>query len=637
MVAVVCYHFHIPGFHSGFIGVDIFFVISGYLMTRIILIAAASGTFSLASFYLARAKRIVPALLFMCLILLIVGWLLPLTSHEYQQLAKHVRDSATFTSNHTYARESGYFDTVAHEKWLLHTWSLSVEWQFYLLLPLFVVALKKVHQTAKPAFFLQIIFLASLISCILITAIKPEKAFYLLPFRAWELLSGGLIFVLAEQLIIPHRLASKIATTSITLLFLSAILLSSNDPWPGWRAIFPVAMTCVIIAVRHVNQFILANTAAQWIGLRSYSIYLWHWPLVVGLGLYGLQDNVGAIAAALIATLIAGSLSHHYIETTARQYLNRLQPRSAGWIFVGVVIALAAPANWLSKQTVLPLRTQAERATAILADETPFANAWRPECFNGSQIDGCLYGKAPVGVMMIGDSHASVTVTSLLRAASVHGQGVQLWSKGACMTVLDIQTTDLAEGERCKTFNRQTFTKTTAAEAGLPIVIVNRAALYPFGLYTVETHLAGRPQALLPGISTENHADFLTEYRRRLIETACTYARSQRPIYYVLPIPEFEVNVPNSLARNIMRQSEHSSDITITLADYHRRNDFVLSALNEARDKCGIRLLDPIPYLCHDDKCYGSRNGQSLFSDNNHLNERGRRILAPMFDIVFKE
>ncbi|AXS79407.1 acyltransferase family protein [Dechloromonas sp. HYN0024] len=637
VMAVVLFHFHIAGFQGGYVGVDIFFVISGYLMTRIILSASEAGNFSISAFYLARAKRIVPALLVMCAALLAVGWFLPLTAHEYQQLAKHVRDSALFVSNHTYARESGYFDTAAHEKWLLHTWSLSVEWQFYLLLPLFVVAFRKIHRVARPALFLPVLLLASLIACLLITTLKPEKAFFLLPFRAWELLAGGLVYLFAERRSVSPRLAQIIAITSVTLLIATTLLLSSADPWPGWRAIAPVALACLVIAVRHENNVILANPAAQWIGLRSYSIYLWHWPLVVELGLYGLQDNAGAIAAALVATLIAGALSYRHIEIPTRQHFSRRHSRYAWMAFAAITLGLAVPASWLSEQQSLALRPQAERVSALLADEAPLENTWRPECFNGSQKDGCLYGKTPIGAMMVGDSHAGVTVTALLRTAAEFGQGVQLWSKGACMTVLDIQSVDQAEGERCKAFNQAVFATTMAAEASRPIVIVNRASLYPFGLFRIETHLTGRPQAVLPGISAEQQVDYLADYRRRLIETACAYARNQRPVYYMLPIPEFAVNVPNALARILMRHTGDAPDITTSLADYHQRNDFVIGALNEARDRCGVHLLDPVPYLCEKEKCYGSRDGRPLFSDNNHLNERGRRALAPMFRTVFTE
>ncbi|MCL4724429.1 MAG: acyltransferase, partial [Rhodocyclaceae bacterium] len=129
VMAVMLFHFRVTGFSGGFVGVDVFFVISGYLMTRLILGPLSLGRFSVLDFYLARARRIFPALAALCSLLLAYGWF-SLSPMDYQQLAKHAGASLLFISNHTYWKESGYFDADAHEKWLLHTWSLSVEWQF---------------------------------------------------------------------------------------------------------------------------------------------------------------------------------------------------------------------------------------------------------------------------------------------------------------------------------------------------------------------------------------------------------------------------------------------------------------------------------------------------------------------------
>lgn len=132
---VVLYHFGVPGFSGGFVGVDIFFVISGFLMTKIIGRGLEASNFSIWTFYLARAKRIIPALLILCVVLLALGWFV-LPPQDYRSLGTHILTSALFVSNIQYWREAGYFDAASHDKWLLHTWSLSVEWQFYLLLPL---------------------------------------------------------------------------------------------------------------------------------------------------------------------------------------------------------------------------------------------------------------------------------------------------------------------------------------------------------------------------------------------------------------------------------------------------------------------------------------------------------------------
>ena len=199
VMVVVLFHFGVPGFSGGFIGVDIFFVISGFLMTNILIkkLENPHQKFSVWDFYLARAKRIVPALLVLCITLLALGWLM-LPPQDYRSLGMHTLTSVLFATNIQYWREAGYFDAASHDKWLLHTWSLSVEWQFYLLLPLLLWGVWRWWPGRVYAVrCLSLVFLASLGLSVWLTTQKPEAAFFLLPTRAWEMLAGGLVVLLA--------------------------------------------------------------------------------------------------------------------------------------------------------------------------------------------------------------------------------------------------------------------------------------------------------------------------------------------------------------------------------------------------------------------------------------------------------
>ncbi len=174
VVAVVFYHFGVPGFGGGFAGVDVFFVISGYLMTRIVAGGLSSGNFSFSKFYLSRAKRIVPALAVLCLVLLVLG-LLYLGKRDFYALSRHAVFSVLFLSNFAYRNEASYFDADAHEKWLLHTWSLSVEWQFYLLYPLVLASIVRFWRPDTPGFrrALWLLAAASFIISVLTTRVQP--------------------------------------------------------------------------------------------------------------------------------------------------------------------------------------------------------------------------------------------------------------------------------------------------------------------------------------------------------------------------------------------------------------------------------------------------------------------------------
>lgn len=204
LLAVVLFHFNIPGFGGGFVGVDIFFAISGYLMTQIILRGLEGERFSIWGFYLARARRIVPALLVLCAVLLTLGWFV-LPASDYRPLGMHALTSVMFASNIQYWREAGYFDSASHDKWLLHTWSLSVEWQFYLVLPLLLWGVWKLWPgRLSAARVLIAVLLVSFALSVWLTSQKPEAAFFLLPTRAWEMLAGALVALYGGGGYSPH-------------------------------------------------------------------------------------------------------------------------------------------------------------------------------------------------------------------------------------------------------------------------------------------------------------------------------------------------------------------------------------------------------------------------------------------------
>ncbi|MDR3410361.1 MAG: acyltransferase [Formivibrio sp.] len=190
VVAVVLFHFGVIGFQGGFVGVDVFFVISGFLMTYQIIGKMENETFSIFHFYAGRARRIVPALLVLCVVLIIVGWFL-LAPDAFKALGKHSLSSLLFVSNFAYWQEASYFDEAARSKWLLHTWSLSVEWQFYIIYPIAIVVMRSLSSLQYVRIAIVISALASFAISLIYSPIYYTATFYLIPFRAWEMLGGG--------------------------------------------------------------------------------------------------------------------------------------------------------------------------------------------------------------------------------------------------------------------------------------------------------------------------------------------------------------------------------------------------------------------------------------------------------------
>ena len=309
VAAVVFYHFGIPGFSGGFVGVDVFFVISGFLMTGIVVKGLERGNFSLIGFYMARGRRIVPALVVVCAVLLALGWWV-LMPPDYKRLGSHAVYSLAFLSNIEFWQEAGYFDVASREKWLLHTWSLSVEWQFYLILPVVLWVVWRL----KPGRVVQTLavgsgLVASLLACVLVTNNQSGTAFYLLPTRAWEMLGGGLVFLLASKPKLSALHRRSLEFIGLMLIVLSVVFFDRDTIWPGGRAMLPVmAAMLVLLANRH--SLWTASKLPQWLGDRSYSLYLWHWPVYVALVYIGFRDNPWAIAGALLLTVLLGHLSY---------------------------------------------------------------------------------------------------------------------------------------------------------------------------------------------------------------------------------------------------------------------------------------------------------------------------------------
>jgi peptidoglycan/LPS O-acetylase OafA/YrhL len=312
VIAVVLFHFNAYWLPGGFAGVDVFFVISGFLMTSIIFRRLEQDKFSIMHFYVARANRIIPALAFLCVCLLIFGWFYLIPS-EYKLLSKHAATSIGFLSNIAYMRESGYFDLASHQKWLLHTWSLSAEWQFYILYPAILVVMKRYLSTKTMQYSILNLTVIGFILCAYGTINWPDASYYMLPTRAWEMLLGGVAYFFPLNISSEKR--KFISMVGLTCILLSYVCITENDPWPGYLALMPVLGTYLVIQAHHTHCIITGNKPLQYIGSWSYSIYLWHWPICVLINkLSSSFDPNILIIIGVLSSIFFGFLSYSYIE-----------------------------------------------------------------------------------------------------------------------------------------------------------------------------------------------------------------------------------------------------------------------------------------------------------------------------------
>lgn len=644
VVAVVLFHFGVAGFSGGFVGVDVFFVISGFLMTGIILrglesssAAAAGGvsgarSFSIIAFYLSRARRILPALLVLCLVLMVVGWFV-LPAVEYNQLGKHAISALGFLSNVMFWREDGYFDAASHDKLLLHTWSLSVEWQFYLILPIFMAIVWKLRPSRRAqAIALSGVMLLSLLLCIAATPIKTTAAFYLLPTRAWEMLAGGLVYLLAQRFTLSAGLQRGVELAGFAVLIAAIVVFDSNSQWPGWRAMVPVVATMLILFAGRQESLWTGTRVAQWLGDSSYSLYLWHWPLVVGLVYLGLQNSVPAIAVGLLITLVLGGLSYRFIERPAQTSLNVMRQRIGALVIVAVTLLVMVPGGVIVLQHGIPGRLPPE-VDALFA-ESENKNPRLGECMQNefSAVPECTYGGPKLGVIVVGDSHAGAIIRGVERALPSPTEHVLDWTMSNCPTIANIK----AVGQityRCGSFLAKKSQETDAALGHVPMLIINRTSNYLLGPNEPDrTREVAVPELYFDKPFPSRSPEYLQAMREGIIETACAFAK-QRPVFMLRPIPELKRDVPKTMGRAAMLGKQER--VSISMDEYRQRNAFTWETQDLAAERCGVTILDPLPYLCRDGKCYGDADGHPLYFDDDHLSEYGTDRLRPLFQQMF--
>lgn len=301
VLSVIIFHFNNDYLTGGFAGVDVFFVISGYLMTRIILSGINKKTFSLNRFYLARARRIIPSLVITCFIVMLIGWLF-IKPSDFYEMGRDATSSMFFLSNFLYLSRSGYFDDSSVNNFLLHTWSLSVEWQFYIIYPLILLSISKLYGIKAAKYSIAIMFIFSLVASIYGTYNYAEASYYMFPTRAWAMLAGGLAYIIT-----PMRILRKtLSILGVILIIISFFIITKETPWPGIMSIIPV--TGAFLCIYANSNFDVYNLKSlQFIGSISYEIYLVHWPILVFT--HKINIDINLIWYALITLTISFALN----------------------------------------------------------------------------------------------------------------------------------------------------------------------------------------------------------------------------------------------------------------------------------------------------------------------------------------
>ena len=612
ILLVVACHCGVPRFAGGFVGVDIFFVLSGYLITEILSRELReTSRIDFTAFYARRARRLLPL---SALVLLTTGLLSSAiyTPQELALTARAVRAASLYVSNIYFDRSaSDYFAPSVEGNPLLHTWSLGVEEQFYLIWPaLILLAGVRARRATRTLWILSAVAVVSLACCIAATWIAPTFAFYELPARAWEFAAGGILALLPGKASRTHSPVVAVgASIGLSLIFGSAILLRGGEDFPGWLALSPVLGTLLVLyagAVAPGRGFsaALGSAPLQFIGARSYGWYLWHWPFLLGAEILmpgiGLPGKVGTA----LASLAVSAVTFRLIEQPARDgsYL-RTRPALSLCAAAAVTI-LIVTSSWalsvLSRHEA-GVDQAYERLTAASID---FGDLPR-ECWsygNAFDVRICEFGSSDASrtVALFGDSHAMQWFNAVRAVATEEGWRLVTFLRPGC-AARDINPPGASVGvEHCRQWRSQAIEKIIGAHPSL-IVMASFSAPTMDGQRIPTSDVGPATRSTLERLS-----------------------RAAAPIVILRdsPLPPFDV--PICLGRHYPDSKGCDFDAAAAL------NPEVFAAERAAAEgMANVRFVDMDDIICPGAVCPAILRGLIIYRDQDHMTGVFARSLAP--------
>ena len=639
VLAVVAFHAGLAPFSGGFAGVDVFFVISGYLITGLILKAAAAGEFSVAGFYERRIRRIFPALFAMLFVVLAVGAVV-LLPDDFFDLGNTGIAATFFAANFVFAKELGYFGSAAELSPLLHTWSLAVEEQFYIIYPLLVMAVLG-RWPGGLRLVLWGLLVASLAYSVWAVGATPQVAFFLFPSRAWELLLGAVVAAAAVPAL-PGRWAREgAAVVGAVAVVASLVALDDMTPFPGLAAVAPAVGTALLIAAgpETVVARGLAWRPVVFVGLISYSLYLWHWPLLVLARQFLVTPDLTPVATAvvLMVALAASVLSWRFVEQPFRRGRFRGWRRARVFRVAGGAMALGLVAGLVvTWSDGLPGRLPDD--VIAIADVRNDYSAEARRCLAGGGAiafdDLCALGAdgEPPTFLFWGDSHAGAMLPGVDEAARAAGRGGLFAGSSACPPLLDIDP-PIADGRDCRGFNATVLAAAVADARIDTVVLAARWAIYAEGTrFGQET---GPAVVLRNGSNDDSRGVFTTG----LEQLVAALAAAGKKVTIIGPVPEVGHDVPIALAKARLGKGPAARSAATVLAPdlaaFEARQAFILPTLTALADAVGARVIWPHETLCGDGRCRIENDGRPLYSDDDHLAAWAAVELSEMFAPAF--
>ncbi len=640
VLGVVLYHFGVPGLPGGFTGVDVFFVISGFLIGGILWRdLQETGRISLARFYTRRVKRLAPAYFAMSGASALTAWFI-LLPFEFREFGKELIAATTYLSNVLFWRGEGYFDIGSDNKVLLHTWSLAVEEQFYILLPFLIIAFKFSRRTLLGALIAA--FALSLVANLALTPTHQTTTFYLFPFRAWELLAGVLLAILSQNDTLKWPQHPALSWLGLALV-LAGLTLITPDGFPGWQALLPVVGTTLLLANGQNTNLVnraLSLRGPVFIGKISYSLYLWHWPVLI-LSKYWRDGYSGPFEAAfwLALAFALATVSWAWIETPFRHMTPRNGWRVLAALSLPTAAALAFGALAYTKDG-LPDRFGPDTRAHIKAS-ADFLQDWSrchtPTTGPFTGVELCPIGPdGPPEVLVWGDSHVRALKEGLEQAAhQANTPALIIWHAG-CPPLFGIQKHESyatpAQDAACAKDTETLRAALPTLDSAHTLLLVGRWSYYAEGTGVgrdIENTIE------LTGLGGSNNTDVLT---RALAQTLPELANHFAHIYVFRQPPEIPYYDSREVARRLAhhRINAENAPITAEISAIQPRFTRAEALFAPYIASGTLHQIDPWPLLCTNGSCSVQQDTDIWYFDNNHLNNTAARALTPLFAPVFE-
>lgn len=621
VMPVVFFHAKWSGFSGGFVGVDVFFVISGYLIASTILSEIAGGNFSISAFYERRIRRILPALYLVALATIPFTWFyyLPEDMKDYSESLASI---PLFLSNFVFEAQSGYFDRATDIKPLIHTWSLAVEEQFYLFFPALLIFLYRFG--LRTVLFIILVFTGlSLALAEWGTTHYPTDSFFLLPTRIWELFIG--VMVALYYHIYGNKLHNNVLSfLGLVMIFVAVFTYDTQTPFPGTYALLPTAGAALVILCTHKDNIaghILGNRLFVAVGLISFSLYLWHQP-ILAITAYRLDKDLEFWFSVLLILVAVGlsTLSWKFVEQPCRRkslvHLKPLLSVLAGvsifFLLFGLYgVSQKGNMHRFDERTLRIAKPDRGVETALILQES----------------GGILIGDAsqPPSVIFMGDSHTAVLIQSLNAQLQNLKVSALVYKTGPCPPLFGILPLS-NEGPACKAVVDRAF-QTATENADIRTVVLHAE----WSNYTTGTRWGRRS---LRYMSDAQSAEVSLDENRRVFEAgligSITKLGTSKHTLIVTSVPEYEVYVPNFLAKTFSQTGQlDTGKFLVTKETYQKRNAHVQSAFAQLRDVPNLNFLDAFTIFCPNGRCQMfDDNMNVLYTDGNHLSRIGSNRLV---------